>query len=94
MSLLLPVKVFQNIETRIDENGKNKKRKDLLVVQMGYLDFISYFKERIKSFIVHNFIYGWQSQQFKDYLTMFPDDVVVSVIDFVENYSFKEQNKI
>ena len=56
--------------------------------------FIRLFSDHLKSFIKHNFIKRWQAQQFKDCLLKFPSNVVVSVVDFAENYSFKVQNEI
>lgn len=94
-ALLLSVKVFEDIETEhCDEEGNKKKRKDLLVKSLKVQDFISLFQKHIATFTKHNFIVRWQSQQFKNCLLKFPNDVVVSVIDFAENYSFKEQNEI
>ena len=92
---VISVKVFEDIETtNCDEEGNKKKRKDLILKSLKVKDFISSFQRHIVSFIKHNFTVRWQAQQFKNCLTMFPNDVVVSVIDFAENYSFKEQNEI
>ena len=56
--------------------------------------FIQLVKTKLKIFITHNYVARWQGQQFKDCLLRFPDDVVVSVVDFAENYAFKEQNEV
>jgi hypothetical protein len=42
----------------------------------------------------HNFVSLWQNQQFKQSLKYFPNDTMVFVIDFVENYSFEVQNEM
>ena len=89
------VKVFENIASvQSDEEGNTKKRKDLVVRQMGCRDFTTFLQRHLRTYIKHNFIARWQSQQFKDCIQRFPRDVVVSVIDFAENYAFKEQNEI
>lgn len=87
----ISVKVFEDVASTRQEG---KKRKDLLVKQMGCKDFTSYFEKHLTTYIRHNFIARWQAQQFKECIQRFPRDVVVSVIDFAENYSFKEQNEI
>ena len=56
--------------------------------------FLSLFSAHLTRFIRHNFLFCWQAKQFKDCLLKFPSNVVVSVGDFVENYSFTPQNKI
>ena len=80
--------------SRGKEAQERKKRKDLFVKQMGCKDFKSYFEKHLATYIRHNFIARWQSQQFKDCIQRFPRDVVVSIIEFAEKYSFKNQKKI
>ena len=94
-AIQLTIKVFEDVASSQNvEEGNTKKRKDILLRQMGCQDFICFLQRHMTSFIKHNFIARWQSQQFKDCIQRFPKDVVVSVIDFAENYSFKEQNEI
>ena len=89
------VKVFMDVGTgQADAGGNEKKRKDLIVQRMKSVAFISLFSAHLIAFIKHNFVFCWQAQQFKDYLHKFPSNVVVSIIDFAENYSFKMQNEI
>ena len=84
------VKVFMDVGTRqADAGGNEKKRKDLIVQRMKSAAFISLFSAHLTSFIKHNFVFRWQAQQFKDCFLKFPSKVVVSIIDFAENYSFK-----
>ena len=52
------------------------------------------FRDHLKKFIKHNFVYRWQAEQFKECLLRFPEDVVISVVDFAENYTFKEQDEV
>ncbi len=36
----------------------------------------------------------WEEKQFKNRITSFPANIVVSIVDFVENYSFQVQNEV
>ena len=88
-------KVFVDVETgEVDEEGHTTKRKDLVVRNVGIKSFISLFRDKLTTFIKHNYTYRWQADQFKECLQNFPNDAVVSVVDFAENYSFKVQNEI
>ena len=88
------VKIFKDIQVRETDSGKKKKRKVLSHKEMQPRELIDLFRDHLQKFIKHNFIYRWQAEQFKECLHVFPDDVVVSVVDFAENYTFKEQNEI
>ena len=89
------VKMFEEVRyAKNDEEAGTKTHKDVVTKQMGCKDFISFLKGHLKTFIHHNYTARWQAQQFKDCIAKFPIDVVVSVIDFAENYTFKEKNKI
>ena len=89
------VKVFKEVGTGdVAAGGSEKKRKDLVLQSMTGVAFHGLFADHLKHFIMHNFIFRWQAQQFKECMLTFPNDVVVSVIDFAENYSFKMQNEI
>lgn len=84
------VKIFKDVGIgQVNTKGKEKKRKDLAMERMKSATFIHLFSDHLKSFVKHNFVFRWQAQQFKDCLLKFPSDVVVSVVDFAENYSFK-----
>ena len=55
---------------------------------------VSEFKKQLGEFIPHNFRSYWQNSQFKECINNLPPNVMVSVIDFVENYTFKVQNEV
>ena len=94
-NFMVTVKVFVGLEMQeMDEDGQRKKRKDLAIQRIGCSSFISLMKEKLTKFIKHNYIYRWQADQFRQCLQNFPDDVIVSVVDFAKNYSFKIQNEI
>lgn len=74
--------------------GVEKKRIKLIYKETTPLEVIDQFKMHLKIFIAHNFRSYWQHTQFKECISNFPDDVVLSVVDFAENYTFKVQNEI
>ncbi len=51
-------------------------------------------KPQLGDFIVHNYVSQWQEKEFKNYLQYIPKDVVLSCIDFSDNYVFIVQNEI
>ena len=88
----MSVKLFQDVETMYE--GRLRKRKDLLKIDIPPMDLVEKFRVKFQNFIKHNFVYQWQATQFKNCVTEFPSDVIVSVVDFAENYTIKEQNEI
>ena len=90
--ILISVKLFESVNTNFE--GKVCKRKDLVRKMLKPRDLVSLFVVSLGKFIKHNFIYSWQAHQFKNCISDFPNDVVVSVVDFAENYTFKQQNEI
>lgn len=88
------VKIFEDLEVGTARDGKKKKRKVLSHKEISCQVLSVMFKDHLKKYIMHNFVYRWQAEQYKECIQSFPEDVVVSVVDFAENYSFKEQNEI
>ena len=76
------------------KSGVTKKRIKLIYKETNPLEVINDFKKHLKIFITHNFCSYWHLTQFKECISNFPNDVVLSVVDFVENYTFKMQNEI
>ena len=91
---MVTVKIFEDLEVGETDTGKKKKRKVLSHKEMQCGQLLVLFREHLSKFIKHNFVYRWQAEQFKECLHTFPEDVVVSVVDFAENYTFKEQDEI
>ncbi len=46
-------------------------------------------KLKLYYFVRHNFIVGWEDQQFKKCVQFFSNDIMVLVINFAENFSFE-----
>jgi hypothetical protein len=57
-------------------------------------EFVAYLKPKLTKFAVHNFEAKWQDAKFRSCLDNLIKDQIVIVIDFVETYSFKKQDKI
>ena len=89
---IIPVKMFEDVESLYE--GQLRKRKELVRKQFSPRSLIELFETTLNKFIKHNFTYLWQASQFKLCVSQFPSDVVVSVVDFAENYTFREQNEI
>ena len=89
-SVQVKVKIFEDIQIGQTETGKKKKRKVLSHKEMSSKELLDLFRGHLSNFIKHNWVYRWQSEQFKECLRIFPDDMVVSVVNFAENYTFKE----
>lgn len=87
------VQVFEDVQVQ-KKNGETGKRKVLSIKHVVVGEFTKLLKERTKSFIKHNFTYRWQADQYRECLKVFPTNTIVSVVDFAENYSFKEKNEI
>jgi hypothetical protein len=57
-------------------------------------EFIEYLQPKLQHFVKHNFIARWENKHFKQCIKYFPTNIVVSIVDFVENYNSKVQNKV
>jgi hypothetical protein len=76
------------------EEGKEKKTSKGEYNETPPHDLIQYLKVCLKEFVLHNYIAHWQDVQFKEVLSVVFDDMVISCIDFSENYTMKVQNEI
>jgi hypothetical protein len=57
-------------------------------------ELVDFLRPKLLEFIQHNYFAQWQERQFKKYLKDIPADVVLSCIDFSENYAMRVQNEI
>ena len=81
-----------SLEEIISKKGKAIKR-SILVYKITTLDeFLHYFKPKL-DFVKHNFVAKWKDKHFRDCLKSFPKDTMVSIVNFVENYTFEVENK-
>ncbi len=80
------------METTMSKVGHPLK-KLTLVYKKTNSEFIEYFKPKLQNFVKHNFVSKQQDKQFKAPIVSFPKNTIVSIVDFVENYSFEVQNE-
>lgn len=88
-------KQFSYVQIGMDrETGKPKKRLQEVYQETSPVQFINYMKPKVEAFIKHNFIANWQDAQCKEMMEGLPEGVLVSHIDFAENYEFQIQNEV
>jgi hypothetical protein len=51
-------------------------------------------KPKLQNYVKHNFVAKWQDEQCRQMMKNLPADVIISHIDFAENYSFMIQDEI
>jgi hypothetical protein len=56
--------------------------------------FLSNMEKTMTTFITHNFKARWQDEQCQLMMKNVPEGVIVSHIDYAENYSFAIQNEV
>ena len=71
------------------KKGGEKKRINMVYKEIAPYLLIVQLKHHLKVFIAHNFRAQWQYSKFKECLANIPNNVVVLVIDFAENYTFQ-----
>ena len=79
--------------------GKTKGGRDYKVLWLQHKptltwQYLQYMRPRLTRFITHNFIVQWQTKQYRVCLATFPLASILSIVQFVENYSFVEWNEI
>ena len=82
------------METITTQKGETRKKLALMYKSTTSSEFIQYLKPKIEFFVKHNFVATWQDSQFKQCLSTFDNDTIVSVIDFAKDYSFEIQNEV
>jgi hypothetical protein len=82
---------YQTITTK---KGLEKQKLQLVYKSSGSDEFLAYLKPKLQFFVHHSFVARWQDAQFRKCLDNIPEDAMVSVVDFVENYSFEIQNEV
>lgn len=81
-------KRFQRVDAGNDRSGAPKKRIKLVFLETHPTEMVDYLKKKVTYFVEHNFYARWQATQYRECMKHFPQDVVVSAIDFAENYGF------
>jgi hypothetical protein len=76
------------------ENRKLKKRIKEVLKETSTTKYLTYLKPNLQKFIKDNFVACWQDTQCKLAMLDLPKDVILSHIDFAENYTFQIDNEI
>ncbi len=82
------------MEEVISKKGKVMKKLNLVYKKTSSPVFLEYLKPKLQAFVTHNFVARWEDKHFKKSMKSFPEDTVVSVVDFAENYKFESQNEV
>ena len=80
-------------------HGRTRAGKENKVIYMTYQTtgapvFVEYLKQKLRRFIVHNYIAKWQGEQFKVSIDTFSPDSILSAVDFAENYTFQPYQEL
>lgn len=78
----------------VTTRGEKRRKLQLVYKNTTSDEFLAYFRPKVQFFVQHSFVAKWEDRQFRDCLNNFPDDAIVSVVDFAENYSFQVQNEV
>ena len=57
-------------------------------------EFLSYMEKIVTTFVTHNFRARWQDEHCQLMMKNISEGVLVSYIDYVENYTFAIQNEV
>lgn len=60
ISTKIVVKIFEDLEVGTAHDGTKKKRKVLSHKEMSCQDLSVMFKDHLKKYIMHSFVYRWQ----------------------------------
>ena len=94
-SFLLKWKCFEYYQVGVHaEIGQPKKRLREAFKEIPVHEFLSYMEKTVTTFVTHNFKARWQDEQCQLMLKNIPEGVLVSHIDYAENYTFAIQNEV
>ena len=78
----------------VTKKGEPWKKLQLVYKNTTSAKFLAYLKPKLQFFVQHSFVARWEDHQFRQCLENFPEDMIVSIVNFAENYSFEVQNKV
>jgi len=82
------------LETTMSRVSMALKKLTLVYKTRSIDEFIDYMKPKLQHFVRHNFVMRWENEHFKNCIKFFPTNIMVSIVDFIENYSFEVQNEV
>jgi hypothetical protein len=87
-------KCFENEVIGVTRDGRARKRIVEVYKETSSEVFFEYLKSKLPQFVRHNFIARWQDDHCRRSMECMGEDVILSHIDFAENYTFEIQNQI
>jgi len=82
------------LEETISKKEKVLKKLNLVYKKTTFDVFFDYLKSKLQAFVTYNFLARWEDQQFKRSCKSFSKDIVVSIVDYTENYKFEIQDEV
>ncbi len=82
------------LETMMFQIGKPLKKLAFVYKQTTSNELVDYLKPKLQQFVKHNFVVCWHDKEFKTCIKSFSIITVISIVDFVKNYSFEVQNEV
>lgn len=77
-----------------EDTGYEKKRLQEVFKETSPGEFVGYVRNKVQSFVTHNFVANWQDGECRNMMENVPHGVLISHIDFAENYTFAIQNEV
>ena len=87
-------KCFENEVIGHTPEGKPRKRIVEAYKETSAIVFFEYLKSKLPQFVRHNFIARWQDDHCKLSMKCLGEDMILSHIDYAENYTFEIQDQI
>ena len=87
-------KCFENEVIGHTPEGKPRKRIVEAYRETSPIVFFEYLKSKLPQFVRHNFIARWQDDHYKLSMKCLGEDMILSHIDYAENYTFEIQDQI
>jgi hypothetical protein len=86
---------YERIDTGArDADGRAIRRMREVYKETAPFELLQHLKPTLQHYIHHNFVATWQDTQAKLAMKSLAEGVILSHIDFVENYDFKVRNEI
>ena len=80
-------------------HGTTRAGKENKVMRMIYQNtparvYLDYLTEKLRPFIIHNYVAKWQAERYKESIDTFPPESILSAVDFAENYTFQPYHEL
>jgi len=79
---------------RNDRQGREIKKLRMMSVNTTRFEFWSYFKDILQEFPIHQFQATWQKEQLKNITSHLPNNQIVMIHDYAEDFTCEMQDEI